>query len=294
MTTMRLQYLNNDRSVRIYEQKTQNWRSFLTTLNHKTGTSKLYKTIKSITQSNTGITTSHAAIGASNSIPTYKAQTNILIDHYANIRLIKPLQSDRHIIWCRLPYPIDHTLTPFSPQNTKHVINDIKNSPATGPNSISNFHLKHLGPQGIQAHTNIINYIYAHCLIPKIWKQGRIITVLKPNKDPTTPSSYRPITQLCTTSKITEHIMLNIIHPDVTIAPTQHGFRPLHSTNTLLTNLTQHVLDGINSKRPGERTLLTTIHISKAFDAIPRHRLTDKLYNTNMHNKTKRWLANYI
>ena len=113
----------------------------MTTLNHTRGTSQLYKTLESITQSNTEITTSHAAIGASNSIPTYKAQANILIDHYANISLIKPLQSDRRIIRRRLSYPIDHTLTPFSPQNTKHVINNIKNSPARGPDSISNFHL---------------------------------------------------------------------------------------------------------------------------------------------------------
>ena len=117
----------------------------ITTLNHKAGTSKLYKTLKSITQSNTGIT-SHAAIGASNSIPTYKAQANILIDHYANISHMKPLQSDRLIIRRKLSYPIDHTLTPFSSQNTRHVIKNIKNSPATGPDSISNFHLKHLGP----------------------------------------------------------------------------------------------------------------------------------------------------
>ena len=162
---MRLQYLNNDISDRIYEQKTQNWRAFITTLNHKRGTSKLYKTLKSITQSNTGITTSQAAIGASTSIPTYKAQANILINHYANISHMKTLQSDRCIIRCRLSYPIYHTLTPFSPQNTKHIINNIKNSPATGPDSISNFHLKHLGPQDIQALTNINNYTYAHCLI---------------------------------------------------------------------------------------------------------------------------------
>ena len=158
---MRLQYLNNDISDRIYEQNTQNWRAFITTLNHKTGISKLYKTLKSITQSNTGFTTSHAAIGAGNSIPTYKAQANILIDHYANISHMKPLQSGRRIIKHRLSYPIDHTLTPFSPQNTKHVINNIKNSPATLPDSISNFHLKHLGPLGIQALTNISNYTYA-------------------------------------------------------------------------------------------------------------------------------------
>ena len=116
-------------------------------------------------QSNTRITTSHAAIGASNSIPTFKAQANILIDHYAIINHMKPLQSDTCIIRCWLSYPIDHTLTPLSPQNTKHIINNIKNSPATGPDSLSNFHLKHLGPQGIQALTNISNYTYAHCLI---------------------------------------------------------------------------------------------------------------------------------
>ena len=205
----------------LYKQKTQNWRAFITRLNHKTGTSKLYKTLKSITQSNTGITTSHAAIGASN-IPTYKAQANILIDHYGNINHIKELQSGRHIIRCRLSYPIDHNLTPFSSQN-KHVINNIKDSPATGPNSISNFHLKHLSPQGIQALKNISNYTYA-CLIPNIWKQGSIITIRKPNKDPTTPSSYRPITLVCTPSKITECLILNIIHPVVPLAPTQHGF----------------------------------------------------------------------
>ena len=90
--SIRLQYLNNVICDWIYEQKTQNWRAFITTLNYKTGTSKLYKTLKFITQSNIGITTSHAAIGASNSIPTYKAQVNILIDHYANISHIKPLQ----------------------------------------------------------------------------------------------------------------------------------------------------------------------------------------------------------
>ena len=211
--TMHLQYLNNNISDRIYEQKTQNWRSFITTLNHETGTSKLYKTLKSIIQSNRGITTSQAATDASNSIPTYKAQANILIDCYANISHMKPL----------LCYPIDHTLTHLSPQNTKQVI-DIKNSPATGPDSISNFHLKHFGPHGIQALTNNSNYTYAF-LIQNIWKQGRIITILKPNKDIITPS-YRPITLLCTASKITECLILNIIHPDVPLAPTQHRFQP--------------------------------------------------------------------
>ena len=65
------------------------------------------------------LTTSHAAIGASNSIQTlnfnYKAQANTFIDHYANISRMKRLQSDRPIIRRRLFYPVDHTLL-----STKH------------------------------------------------------------------------------------------------------------------------------------------------------------------------------
>jgi len=58
--------------------------------------------------------------------------------------------------------------------------------------------------------------------------------------------------------------------------------------------MTQNISDGINSKRPAQRTLLATIDISKAFDAVPKYTLIDKVHNTNMHNNTKRWLANYL
>ena len=119
------------------------------------------------------------------------------------------------------------------------------------------------GPQGLQVLTNIAIYSYSHNTIPNIWKHGKIITIPRPNKDPTDPASYRPITLLCTPSKVIERLIL------------QHGFRPLHSTNTLLTDLTQRVFDGINSSRLPHRTLLITLDISKAFDATPRHNLTN-------------------
>ncbi|MCP4274705.1 MAG: reverse transcriptase family protein, partial [Gammaproteobacteria bacterium] len=130
--------------------------------------------------------------------------------------------------------------------------------------------------------------------VPNIWKHGIIITIPKPNKDITLPSSHRPITLLCTPSKVTERLALQTTTPHIPLATSQHGFRPLHSTNTLLADLTQKDFDGINSARPAHRTLLVTLDISKAFDAIPRHNLTNKILNTDMHNNTKRWLANYL
>ena len=52
--------------------------------------------------------------------------------------------------------------------------------------------------------------------------------------------------------------------------------------------------DGINSAKPPHRILFIILDTSKAFDAIPRHNLMNKIYNINMHNNTKRWLANYL
>ena len=85
-----------------------------------------------------------------------------------------------------------------------------------------------------------------------------------------------------------ERLILHITTPHIPLSLTQNGYRPHHSTTTLLTNLTQKIHDGINSRKP-QRTLLITIDISKAFDAISRPLLTNKIYT-----KTKRWLANYL
>ena len=294
--TDRIQALNREINNKLNDKKTENWRAFVTTLNHNSNPTKIYKTLKSITQSQEQVTKTHAAITANlQHIPTHKEQANLLINHYAEISHIKPTRTPTEKLNSkhRRTIPLNHTSTPFTTEQTHNIIKRIKNSNSTGLDNISNQHLKHLGPQGIQALTNISNYSYAHCKIPTIWKHGTIITILKPKKDPTQPSSYRPITLLCTPSKITERLILDKITPHIPLAQSQHGFRALHSTSTLLTNLTQHTIDGI-CRKPSQRTILTTIDISKAFDAIPRRRLITKINNTNMENNTKRWLANYL
>ena len=48
------------------------------------------------------------------------------------------------------------------------------------------------------------------------------------------------------------------------------------------------MLEGFNHKAPHKRTLLIAIDISKAFNATPRHKLINEIYNTNMQNNSKR------
>ena len=168
------------------------------------------------------------------------------------------------------------------------------NSNARGPDGVAYAHLKNLGPLAIGAFTDLFNRSIRLNVIPSKWKLASIIPILKPAKPPTAASSYRPISLLCTPSKILERLVLEKISPHVPLSPTQHGFRPLHSTSTLLTSLTQSTLEGLNSSKPAFRTLLAAVDISKAFDTVPRHILIDKIIDTALPPNYKKWLANFL
>ena len=96
---------------------------------------------------------------------------------------------------------------------------------STGPDGISYRHLKHLGPVAIGALTSIFNFSVNRNSIPNLWKTAKIIPILKPNKTPTEPASYRPISLLPNPVKILERLILTNIIPHNPLSPTQHGFR---------------------------------------------------------------------
>ena len=93
-------------------------------------------------------------------------------------------------------------------------IKNPQNSSSTGPDGISYFHLKLLGPRAIRALTNIFNHSLNNTSIPNIKKVGKIIPILKLNKPPNEPTSYRPISLLCNSSKILEKLVLSNINPN--------------------------------------------------------------------------------
>jgi hypothetical protein len=151
-----------------------------------------------------------------------------------------------------------------------------------------------MGPHAIRAFTDVFNSSTRLNSIPNLWKISKIIPIPKPGKPPTDPASYRPISLLSNPSKILERLVLNRITPDIPLSPTQHGFRPLHSTTSLLANLTQTTLEGLNGKAPANRTVLAAVDISKAFDTVPRHKLIEKILDTTIHPNLQKWLANFL
>ena len=61
----------------------------------------------------------------------------------------------------------------------------------------------------------IFNAILCTNHFPPVWKHARVISILKPGKDPAQSSSYRPISLLDTFGKLFEKILLTRIFYEV-------------------------------------------------------------------------------
>ena len=66
-------------------------------------------------------------------------------------------------------------------RNTGNAIK--QSSKAIGPDGMSNLHLKHLGPLGLEYQTNIFNLSLQNSIIPQTWKKSINIPLFKPDRD---------------------------------------------------------------------------------------------------------------
>ena len=273
------------------------WQTVLATTDYRTSPQKLWRLVRSLHTHHSSEPRTHEAILSPNSssIPSPKEQANLLVDHYASISRLPHSPSDRLVQRRLHSFRVDRDLVPqFTPLSVTDAIQRAGQSTARGPDGISYAHLRHLGPHAISALCDLFNHSIRLNVIPSIWKLASIIPLLKPGKPPTSPSSYRPISLLSNPAKILERLVLDKIAPFIPTSPSQHGFKPLHSTTSLLTSLSQSILEGLNHSKPAPRSLVAAIDISKAFDTVPRYNLISKILDTDLHPNYKKWLANFI
>ena len=88
-----------------------------------------------------------------------------------------------------------------NPEEVQEAIRGLKFSKASGSNGIPNRALKHLPQRAVSFLVLIFNAILHTHHFPTAWKHARVISILKPGKDPALPS-YRPISLLDTIGKL--------------------------------------------------------------------------------------------
>ena len=177
----------------------------------------------------------------------------------------------------RQRYPDDQGFTrAFTAAELDIGIRVLKNGKAPGLDDIQTELIKQFGPKARDWLLRFFNNCTATKKIPKLWRQAKVVALLKPGKDPSVAKSIRPNSLLCHTYKLFERLILNRIaeHVDAKLVPEQAGFRPGKSCTSQLLNLTEHIEDGY------EKRLITGavfVDLSAAYDTVNHRRLLSKV-----------------
>lgn len=124
----------------------------------------------------------------------------------------------------------------------------------------------------------ILNRSICSGIFPDRWKMAKVTPLHKKDKKENI-ENYRPISILCTLSKILERHVHQEFYDYLTNAnlllPQQSGFRPQHSCVTALTHITDSWLSSINE---GKMVGALFVDLQKAFDSIDHTILLEKLH----------------
>ena len=182
----------------------------------------------------------------------------------------------------------------FTSDQVTSAIKSCRSNRSYGPDSLSIFHLKNLGPLATEHLTTLYNDSLKSFRLPSIWKTSLIIPIPKPGKDSSQGTSYRPISLLCPAAKVLEALILPSINEFLSPAKDQNGFRPRHSTSSALLQLSTDIETGFNQWKPHHRTVRVAIDLTAAFATVSHDTLISKTAGSSMPPAITRWLSCYL
>ena len=258
-------------------KKTVQWREFVESIDHRTDSTKLWRTIKEIdekskqTAENEGITFT----GRPHTSP--KLISDSFNRQFTTSKLGKhsPSSRTRHVSKDVKRMSLEEADSFTSDQVTR-AIKRCRSSRAYGPDSLSIFHLKNLGPLATEHITTHYNDSLTAFRLPSIWLTSLVIPIPKPSKDSSQGTSYIPISLLCPAAKVIEALILPSINEFLLPANDQHGFRPRHSTISSILQLTTY------QRKPP--------HCTAAFDTVAHDTLISKIVGSSPPPAITRWL----
>ena len=171
----------------------------------------------------------------------------------------------------------DFKLQFLHPDKVRYIISSIKSSKSCGVDDIDSFTIKLVGDELVPAITHIINLSISQCKFPDQWKLAKIIPLYKKN-EVSLAKNYRPVSLLCTISKILERAiadqMMRYLEMNNILHPAHHGFRAGLNTTTALAQLFEIWSQAFDE---GQTSAVLFLDLSSAFDVVDHSILLNKL-----------------
>ena len=142
--------------------------------------------------------------------------------------------------------------------------------------------------------TYICNLSLNQGVFPDILKIANVIPLYK-KEHPMIFSNYRPVSLLCSLSKVLEKIMYNrvisLLNENDVLFKYQFGFRKSHSTYLALTVLMDKLIKSLEN---GNYVVGVFLDFSKAFDTVDHKILLAKLCHYGIRGSALDWFSSYL
>ena len=144
--------------------------------------------------------------------------------------------------------------------------------------------LRNLSRKSLSYLTRLFNHLLRRGLLSNNWKRAKVIPIPKPNKSPTDPNSYRPISLLSTVGKLFERLiasrLTSFINQNHLLPQEQFGFRKKYSVSQLA-RISDYITNGFNLHK---HTGMVLLDLEKAYDTVWLSGLLYKLITFNLPN----------
>jgi hypothetical protein len=161
----------------------------------------------------------------------------------------------------------------FSNEEIERAMDRCRRKKSSGHDEIPMLVLKDCKDTLIPVLNKLFNGLMERGWFPDDWKIARVTPIFKKGSK-TSIMNYRPVSNLCSLSKVFERCLLSRLEDVIVEDNAQHGFREHHGTVTAILELQSHVSSFLDQKK---ETAVYTIDMSAAFDLLRPQILGSKL-----------------
>ena len=227
------------------------------------------------------------------------AIANHFNDFFASIGLLqasKVPHSDpnAYVRYLRNPPRCNFTFNLVNQNDVLAIISKFKPKTSSGFDKISMKLLKRIAPVLSHPLSIAINQSFSTGIFPDLLKLAKVFPLYKKD-DATLLTNYRPISLLPVLSKVFEKIVHKQIYTyfnsNSLFCSHQHGFRPLHSTETATLEYVDKLLKLLDDDKIPFSIFMD---LSKAFDTLDHNILLHKLSFYGVVDNSFKWFESYL
>ena len=285
----------------IKEAKRSSWRNFTAKINSNTNPKTIWNFVKKISNKTVHTPINHLSLVSIKAL-SEKQIANLMAENFARASSTKKYSNKFNSIRIKEEKnKIKFTSDDTKCYNQLFTLDELQNSlsksnnSAAGPDEIHYTFLKELPTISQKYLLNIYNNIWISGNIPTLWKQATIIPILKKQKDPTNPTSYRPIALTSCACKTLERMinqrLIWFLESNKLLSNLQAGFRTKRSTMDQVVHIETLIRETCIKKK---HLVAVFFDLEKAYDTTWPYGILKDLKNFGLQGRLPIFIQNFL